>query len=109
MFTTRFSPELAKEYGISESVLFMYLADCVRMREQDVRNLYEGAGWTCNTLRELAGRFPCWSTRTIQKAMINLEKEDLIQSTRLSSDRRDRTKWYTLTEKGRKTLIGLSE
>lgn len=108
MFTTRFSPELAKEYGMSESVLFLYIADRVRMREKDVRNLYEGA-WTCSTLRELAERFPCWSTRTIQKAMVNLEKEDLIQSTRLSSDRRDRTKWYTLTEKGRKTLRELSE
>ncbi len=107
MFTTRFSPELAKEYGMSESVLFLYIADRVRMREKAVRHFYKGAGWVRSTLREFSRCFPCWSAGTIQRSLTNLKKKHLIRSTRLGPG--DRTNWYMLTEKGRKTLIGLSE
>ena len=105
MFMTRFSPELAKVHGMPESVLFMYLADRVRMREKDVRHFYEGAGWVRSTLREFSGRFSCWSAGTIQRSLTNLEKKDLIRSTRLGPG--DRAKWYTLTKKGHETLRGL--
>ena len=101
MFTTRFSPELAKEYGMSESVLFLHLAYWVQTNEASGQNVHGGVAWTFNTVHAFAALFPCWSERTIQKALVNLERVGLIQSARLSSNKRDRTKWYTLTEKGR--------
>ena len=108
MFITRFSPELAKEYGVPESVLFLHLAYWVQVNEASGQNMHEGVAWTFNTLHAFGTIFPCWSERTIQGALLKLEKAGLIQTARLSKDKRDRTKWYTLTAEGRE-ISGIFE
>lgn len=95
-----FNVEIAKEYGLVESILFYNISYWVVFNKANNIHFYEGRYWTFNSARAYAELFPYLSRSTIQRALNHLKDEELIMDGEFNERSFDRTKWYSLTDKG---------
>lgn len=95
-----FNVEIAKEYGLVESILFYNISYWVAFNKAHNIHIYEGRYWTFNSARAFAELFPYLSRSTIQRALNHLKDEELIMDGEFNERSFDRTKWYSLTDKG---------
>ncbi len=91
-------PKLAKEIGLNEAIVlqqvYYWLDD---RRKPEVR---DGERWIYNTYADWQEQFPFFSTRTVQRTFLNLERKGLLKSSHFSRHPDacavDHTKWYTI-------------
>ncbi|MDP9374208.1 MAG: hypothetical protein M3Q65_17485, partial [Chloroflexota bacterium] len=91
-------PRLAKEIGLNEAIVlqqvYYWLDD---RRKPEVR---DGERWIYNTYADWQDQFPFFSTRTVQRTFLNLERKGLLKSSHFSrypdAGAVDHTKWYTI-------------
>lgn len=95
-----FSIEAAGAVGINAALVLENIAFWVRQNGAAGRNMHQGAAWTYGSVREIADRFPYLSEKQVRGALDRLQEADLIKADNFNKMRYDRTKWYTLTEKG---------
>lgn len=96
-----FNVEVAKEYGINAAIILNNIAYWVVKNEANDDNFVDGKYWTYNSVTAFNTLFPYMSPHQIRSAIEKLKTEELILTANYSQDRRDRTSWYTLTDKGR--------
>lgn len=95
-----FDPDIAERYGVNEAIILYNIAFWVDKNEKNEHNFFEGHYWTYNSTKAYKKQFPYMSERTIQRVIKNLIDEGIIVSGKFSSDSRDRTHYYTLTDYG---------
>lgn len=97
-----FDDEVALIVGVKGAILLNHLAWWVRKNEASGINFHDGYYWTYNTSDAYSKIFPFFSADVIRKELKNLEKAGYILSGCYNKLAMDRTKWYTLTDEGRK-------
>ncbi len=97
-----FDDEVAVIVGVKGAILLNHLAWWVRKNEASGINFHDGYYWTYNTSDAYSKIFPFFSADVIRKELKNLEKAGYILSGCYNKLAMDRTKWYTLTDEGRK-------
>ena len=95
-----FDPDIAERYGVNEAIILYNIAFWVDKNEKNEHNFFEGRYWTYNSTKAYKKQFPYMSERTIQRVIKKLIDEGVIMSGKFSSDSRDRTHYYTLTDYG---------
>ena len=100
MDTHSFGIDIATEYGIEEALLLGYVYHWVCRNQEKGTNFHDGKYWTFDSRRALAKKFPYMSPSKIYRAFNHLEKEGLLLTGNFNKIGRDRTTWYTLSEKG---------
>ena len=100
MITHSFGIDIATEYGIEEALLLGYVYHWVCRNKENGVNFHDGKYWTFDSRRALAKKFPYISPSKIYRAFNHIEKEGLLLTGNYNKLGRDRTTWYTLSEKG---------
>ena len=102
---TVFNNFIAMEIGITNAILIGNIHYWVNHNKQNNINFHEGRYWTYNTQEAYSEQFPYLTRRQIQTALKKLEEEGYIMSDNFNQKKYDRTKWYTLTDKGIDLII----
>lgn len=103
-----FDIEIASEYGVNSAIILKHIYFWVEKNEANERHLHEGHYWTYNSVKAFTELFPYMSRDQINTALKKLRENGLILEGQFNDAVFDRTKWYTLTEKG-KAIIEKSE
>lgn len=94
-----FDVELAKEYGILESILLDNFCFWTSKNVANGVHIHDGHVWTYNSVKAFAEMMPYASPKQIRSALSHLEAEGLIITGNFNKSPYDRTKWYALTDK----------
>ena len=95
-----FRAGIAQVYGLDVAVFLQDIFYWVRHNQANEKNFFEGKYWTYNAMKAFCAIHPYWSHRQIERIIATCKKEGLILVSRFNQEQRDRTSWYTLTEKG---------
>ena len=95
-----FNVGIAKCVGVEGAVMINNIQYWIIKNKANEKHFYEGKYWTYNSLEAFTKLFPFWSKRQIERILNNLKKEGYIEDGNYNKTAYDRTKWYTLTEKG---------
>lgn len=101
-----FNTDLAKEIGIVPTILLKHIYFWVEKNRANGKNIHDGKAWTYNSIKAFEIIFSYLTVKQIRYALEKLKDCDLIETATLSEDTRDRTLWYTVTEKGEAKIIG---
>ena len=94
-----FNPELANKYGTDVAIFLQNIRFWVKYNKAYDKNFHEGRYWTFNSLAAFCEVHPYWSKRQIERIVSSCKKEGLLLTGCFNQDRRDRTSWYTLSDK----------
>lgn len=96
-----FDVEVAKKYGVNAAIILANIAFWVAKNEANGEHFHDGYYWTYNSVSAYSEMFPYLTEKQIRTALETLRAENIIIAGNYNSDKRDRTLWYALTEKGR--------
>ena len=97
----KFDSEVAALVGINAAVIFDNIGFWAATNAANERNYFDGRYWTYNTVSAYQKLFPFLSVKNIRTALEKLESGGFIISGCYSENKRNRTKWYALSDKGR--------
>ena len=95
-------PTLAKKIGLNEAIFLQQLHYWL----VDSKHVYDGHRWVYNTYENWHQQFPFWSTGTIRRIIIRLEKIGLVQTGNYNRFKLDKTKWYRIRYENLEELLG---
>ena len=95
-----FEVELAEKYGLLEAILIEFFKREIIFNKQHNENFYNGMYWEVISMKSLQKLHPYMTITRIKTATEHLEREGILLIGAFGKDYRNRTKWYTLTEKG---------
>lgn len=95
-----FDIKIAKEYGIEAAIILKHLYYWVKRNQLNERHCHEGRYWTYNSIKAYSELFPYLSERQVRYTLGKLKEQGLILVGNFNDDPRNRTLWYTLTDKG---------
>jgi len=95
-----FNVEIACEYGICESILLENIYFWIKKNKANNKHFHDGFYWTYNSIKALEALFPYMSNRKIRNALEKLENNGLLKTGNYNKLSFDRSKWYSITEKG---------
>lgn len=101
-----FDIKIAKEYGIAEAIILKHIYFWVNKNALNGKNHIDGRYWTYNSVKAFVEMFPYFNERQIRYTLGKLKDEGLIMVANHNNDPRNRTLWYTLTDKAF-ALLGL--
>ena len=96
-----FDIDIAKEYGIPAAILLKHIYYWVEKNRANYKHLIEGEYWTYCSVKAFGELFPYMSAKVIRTGLTKLEEGELIKTGCFNTQIYDRTKWYTLTPKGK--------
>lgn len=94
-----FNPVIAEKYGTDAAIFLQNIWFWIKRNKAYKQNFFEGKYWTFNSMDAFREVHPYWSRRQIERIIGTCRKEGLLLSGCFNEDRRDRTCWYTLSEK----------
>lgn len=95
-----FNLGVATNVGVEGAVMLNNIHYWLIKNKANEKHFYDGKYWTYNSLEAFTKLFPFWSKRQIERILNNLKKDGYIEDGNYNKVAYDRTKWYTLTEKG---------
>lgn len=95
-----FDVDLAAEFGILEAVLLYNIYFWISKNKANGQGFHDGRFWTYNSTKAFAVLFPYASKKQIERALSHLRELGVLIVGNYNSDLRDRTLWYSLSEKG---------
>lgn len=95
-----FPVTVAKSVGVESAVMLSNMFFWIEKNRANDKNFYDGAYWTYNSMKAFEEIFPYWTFNQIRRILTNLEKDGYIISGNYNKVAYDRTKWYTLSDKG---------
>ena len=95
-----FNVPLAIMLGVPEAIIFQNLVFWIKTNKANERNFRDGRYWTYNSVKAYSEVFPYFKKSTIRRVLESLEEKGLIMTGDYNEDRRDRTKWYALSDYG---------
>jgi hypothetical protein len=95
----QFDTDVAKEFGIEESIILQNMLFWIEKNIANQRHFYEGRYWTYNSVRAFSELFPYMTDAKIRRSLKRLEEAGMIITGRFNKVNYDRTLWYSLTEK----------
>lgn len=104
-----FMASVACEVGVYPALLLEHIRYWVECNEySSMESVHkEGKYWTYGSVSTLQKKyFPYLTTKQVRTAIEVLQKEELIEVGNFNEKAYDKTKWYTLTEKGERLVQG---
>ena len=95
-----FSVVAAQELGVAAATMLHHLCFWCEKNASDGINFKDGRYWTYCSYKGLAELFPYFSAKQIRTLLAKLEKDGCIVSGVYNKKSYDKTKWYSVTEKG---------
>lgn len=99
-----FNAETAKEVGVNAAIILGHLEFFMRHNADNDRNFRDGRYWTYESRKSMAKRYPYLSDKQIRTALKRLEDGGYIVSGCYNKTAYDRTKWYSVTDRGLSAL-----
>lgn len=97
--THSFEVHEAEKYGIQKAILLYNLRFWLTKNQANSKHIYEQFYWTYNSAAAFAKLFPYMNPGSIKNWLLELEFKDMaIRSGNFSSDKMNRTKWYTIPD-----------
>lgn len=94
-----FNIDIAVEFKSSDIAVFVQNFDFwLAKNKANGHNYYDGRFWTYNTAKAYSELFSWLSPHQTSRILNKMEKLCILQSGYYSSDKYDRTKWYTFTD-----------
>lgn len=94
-----FRVDIAEKYGVDIAVFLHDVFYWVHHNWANQKHFYDGRYWTYNTMAAFCEVHPYWSRRQIERIIATCKAEDLLLVGCFNKDSRDRTSWYTLSDK----------
>jgi hypothetical protein len=101
-----FNTELAKKYGIEESVLLHHFYYWIVKNAVNGKHFHDGLYWTYNTKKAYSDFFTYMNETKIFRVIKHLEEENIIVKGNYNTDKWDKTNWYAITKDGWVLLKG---
>ena len=95
-----FDIEIAEAYGLNEAIILNNRRFWVIHNEANGTNFHDGRYWTYNSMKAFEELFPYMKPKSIRNALDKLENEGLLLTGNYNKLAFDRTKWYSLSDKG---------
>lgn len=95
-----FNVDLAVEVGIIPATIFESIAFWVDRNMKNGSHFHDGRYWVFNTVDAWSELFPYATRRQVEKALKTLRDSGYIIAGNYNEDRRIRTLWYALTDRG---------
>lgn len=95
-----FNVYVAKQYGIQCAVLLNNLYYWIEKNKANNKHFHNDMYWTYNSKKAFTELFPYMTERQIDYALKKLVDEGIIITDNFNQDGRDRTLWYSITNKG---------
>lgn len=95
-----FDSDIAKEYGLLESILLNNIWYWIEKNKANELNFYDGCYWTYNSTKAFCKLFPYASQRQIQNALKKLKELGILKTGNYNKSAYDRTTWYAFTKMG---------
>jgi hypothetical protein len=93
-----FMVEDAVKHGVEKAIIIQHLRYWLRKNKANRVNFALGYWWTYNSTKAFAEIFPYLSEKSIQRWLLELEKEKVLISGNFNKTKFDRTKWYSINE-----------
>lgn len=100
-----FDIDVAKEIGVSGAILLKNIYFWVRKNEANNKHFADGSYWTYNSVKAFNDLFPYLTEKQIRNTLTKLEEDGFIITGNYNKSSYDRTKWYSITEKGTCLLL----
>ena len=100
-----FDIEVATEIGINGAILLKNIYFWMKKNEANNKHFADGYYWTYNSVKAFNELFPYLTEKQIRGSLAKLEEDGLIITGNYNKSAYDRTKWYTVTEKGISLLL----
>jgi DNA-binding PadR family transcriptional regulator len=98
---------VATNHGVNEAIFLNNLAFWIRTNWAKNKNFHDGRTWSYNSYAGFIKYFPFWTEKQIRTIVNSCEKQGLLCSSNYNTAKYDRTKWYSLTDKGLKLFPDL--
>jgi hypothetical protein len=95
-----FNVNAASYFGVDAAIILNNLCFWCDKNRANGKNFHDNHYWTFNSVNAFSKLFPYLSSKKIRNALNKLEREGLIMSGRYNRKAYDRTKWYSVTQKG---------
>lgn len=105
--THSFSVDAAVEIGIKEAILLGSIQHWCEKNASNHRHLHDGRYWTYNSASAWVRLFPYMSKSAVKRCLTKLEDDGYIVTGNFNRRPNDKTKWYSITDKGTALLDGL--
>ena len=102
-----FSVDVAGAYSVDVALMLQHLCFWYEKVVSDDVNKFKGEHWVRMKLTQMNHQFPYWGVSKIRHLIDKMEAENLIKKGEFNTKKNDRTKWYTLSKKG-KNLLNIS-
>lgn len=98
-------PSLAVAVGLNEALFIQQ----VHYWLDTSKHVHEERRWIYNSYEEWQKQLPFWSVSTIRRIVANLEEQGVLLVGHFSSNKLDRTKWYTINYDAIDSLVPSAE
>lgn len=95
-----FSVSVAVDVGVNAAVVLENIAFWVRANRKAGRHKHDGKHWTYGSTRHFAELFDYLSEKQVRGALDKLITCGYVETGNFNRSAYDRTRWFTLTEKG---------
>jgi hypothetical protein len=92
----QFDPDLAKEIGVEEAIMYSNIEYWCAHNQANRVNLHEGRYWTYNSISAFTELFTFWTEKQIRRILDNLVKKGHVMVGEFAANKYDRTKWYSV-------------
>ena len=99
-----FSEYVAMECGITSATILQHFSFWIEKNRIDERHFYDGRWWTYITVNGLNEYFFYLTPKQIRTAVDKLIEHGLVVTGNYNDDRRNRTRWYSITDRGYELL-----
>lgn len=96
--TITINSDLATRFGVPDAIVLQHLAFWINFNKQRRQTKKDGKYWTYQSIKEIHNRVKCLKEPTIRGALKRLEDKGVIITGHYSRNKRDRSKWYTITD-----------
>lgn len=94
----QFDIMIAQKYGVDEAVFVHNIYFWCMKNAANEKHFHDGKYWTYSTMEGLTKIFPFWTKRQIERIVNACREKGLIETSCFSTNPRDRTLWYAVTE-----------
>jgi DNA-binding PadR family transcriptional regulator len=94
-------------YSVDEAIFLQHIYHWYLYNKSNNKNFYDSRYWTYNSISAFAEQFIYLSEKQIRNILLKLENKSLIVTGNYNKISYDRTKWYSITEKGLEILENL--
>lgn len=97
-----FNTKIAELYGVDEAIMIENMYFLTEKNKANEKHYYDGEYWTFNSIKAFSQLFPYWTERQIERILKSLVSKGCVKTGNYNKMAYDRTKWYSLTQKGLK-------